>query len=214
MKIAIPLLLAAACTFAQAQSVTLTGSIGTRAIVIIDGSAPRTMAPGETFKNVRLVSMQGDQAVIEASGKRVVLAMGSPVSVGSSNGGGGGSGGSRIVLNVDSRGHFMTPGTINGRTVNFMLDTGATTVAMSAADATRIGIDFQKGTPVQMNTANGIAQGYRLQLSSVRVGDVEVYDVEAIVSQQPMPYVLLGNSFIGRFSMRRDAEQLVLDKRF
>jgi aspartyl protease family protein len=213
MKRAVALLLGAASTLAFGQSVTLTGTIGTRAIVIIDGAPPRTMAPGETVKNVKLVALQGDSAVIEAAGKRLVLRMDSPVSVGST-GGGGGSGGSRIVLNADSRGHFMTPGAINGRTVSFMLDTGATTVAMSAADATRIGLDFQKGTPVQMNTANGIAQGYRLRLSSVRVGDVEVYDVEAIVSQQPMPYVLLGNSFIGRFSMRRDAEQLVLEKRF
>lgn len=65
-----------------------------------------------------------------------------------------------------------------------------------------------------MNTANGVAQGYRLRLDSVRVGDVEVRDIDAIVSQQPMPFVLLGNSFINRFSMRRDAEQMVLERRF
>ena len=212
MKRALALLLCAASTFAFGQSVTLTGTIGTRAIVIIDGAPPRTMAPGETVKNVKLVSLQGDSAVIEAAGKRLVLRMDSPVSVGPMVG--GGSGGSRIVLNADSRGHFMTQGAINGRSVSFMLDTGATTIAMSAADATRIGLDYEKGTPVQMNTANGIALGYRVRLSSVRVGDVEVYDVEAIVSQLPMPYVLLGNSFIGRFSLRRDAEQMVLEKRF
>ena len=108
----------------------------------------------------------------------------------------------------------MAQGAINGRSVTFMLDTGATNVAMSAADAQRIGLDFSKGQPVRMNTANGVAQGYRLTLNSVRVGDVEVYDVEAIVSQQPMPYILLGNSFISRFSMRRDADQMVLEKRF
>jgi aspartyl protease family protein len=196
---------------AHAQSVTLTGTIGSRAILVVGGGAPRTVAVGETVQGVKLVSLQADQAVVEAGGKRATLRMDTPLSIG---GNGGGSGGSRIVLNADSRGHFMTPGTINGRSVSFMLDTGATTVAMSAADATRIGIDFQKGTPVQMNTANGVALGYRLRLASVRVGDVEVYDIDAIVSQQPMPYVLLGNSFIGRFSLRRDAEQLVLDKRF
>lgn len=214
MKIAIALLLAAAGTLAQAQAVMLTGTIGSRAILVVNGSAPRTVAPGESLQGVKLVSVQGDQAVVETGGKRVVLRMDSPVSVGGSGGGGGGPGGSRIVLNADSRGHFMAPGAINGRPVSFMLDTGATTVALSAADATRIGIDFQKGTPVQMNTANGVALGYRLRLASVRVGDVEVYDVDAIVSQLPMPYILLGNSFIGRFSMRRDADQMVLDKRF
>jgi aspartyl protease family protein len=196
---------------AQSNSVMLTGTIGSRAILVVNGAAPKTVSVGEKVQNVRLVSLQDGQAVVESGGQRISLRMDTPVSVG---GNGGGGGGSRIVLNADSRGHFMTPGAINGRSVSFMLDTGATTVAMSAADATRIGLDFQKGTPVRMNTANGVAAGYRLRLDSVRVGDVEVRDIEAIVSEQPMPYVLLGNSFIGRFSMRRDAEQMVLERRF
>jgi len=204
--------LAAACLAAQAQSVMLTGTIGSRAILVIDGGAPRTVAVGERVQGVRLLALQEGQATVEVDGQRVALRMDAPVSIGGAGGGGGG--GSRIVLNADSRGHFLTPGTINGRSVTFMLDTGATTVALSAADATRLGIDYQKGTPVRVNTANGVTPGYRLRLASVRVGDVEVRDVDAIVSQQPMPFVLLGNSFIGRFSMRRDAEQMVLERRF
>jgi aspartyl protease family protein len=208
----LPVLLAAAGGFAQAQSVMLTGTIGSRAILIVDGSAPKTVAVGETFQGVKLLSLAAEQATVEAGGKRVALRMDQPVSIGGNGGGGGG--GTRIVLPVSSGGHFMTQGAINGRSVNFMLDTGATTVALSAADAQRIGLDFSKGQPVRVNTANGVAQGWRVRLNSVRVGDVEVYDVEAIVSQQPMPYVLLGNSFISRFSMRRDTDQMVLEKRF
>jgi aspartyl protease family protein len=208
----LPMLLTAACGFAHAQSVMLTGTIGSRAILIVDGSAPKTVAVGETFQGVKLLSMTPEQATVEAGGKRVALRMDQPVSIGSA--GGGGSGGTRIVLPASSGGHFMTQGAINGRSVNFMLDTGATTVALSAADAQRIGLDFSKGRPVRVNTANGTAQGYLVRLNSVRVGDVEVYDVEAIVSPQPMPHVLLGNSFISRFSMRRDADQMVLEKRF
>ncbi|RYF59779.1 MAG: TIGR02281 family clan AA aspartic protease [Comamonadaceae bacterium] len=204
--------LLALCAGAQAQSVMLTGSIGSRAILVIDGGAPRTLAPGQTVQGVKLLSMQGDQAVIEAAGQRSTLRMDAMVSLGGTGASGGG--GSRIVLTADSRGHFMTPGTINGRTVSFMLDTGATTIAMSAADAQRIGLDFSKGQPVQMRTANGIATGYRVRLNSVRLGDVEVFDVEGIVSQQAMPFILLGNSFLNRFSMRRDAEQMVLERRF
>ncbi|MDQ7956100.1 MAG: TIGR02281 family clan AA aspartic protease [Rhodocyclaceae bacterium] len=203
--------LLAACASAAAQSVTLTGSIGSRAILMVDGGAPRTVAPGETVQGVKLIAMQGDQAVVESGGKRLTLRMDSPVSIG---GAARSAGGTRIVLPVDSRGHFMTQGAINGRSVNFMLDTGATSVALSLADAQRIGLDYAKGQPVQINTANGVTGGWRVKLSSVRVGDVEVYDVDAVVSQQPMPFVLLGNSFIGRFSMRRDADQMVLEKRF
>ena len=206
------LLFAAACALAQAQSVTLTGTIGSRAILIVNGGAPKTLAIGESFQGVKLVSLQGEQATVEAEGKRVALRMDTPVSIG--GGGSAGGGGTRIVLPASSGGHFMAQGAINGRSVNFMLDTGATTIALSAADAQRIGLDFSKGQPVRMNTANGMSQGYRVKLGSVRVGDVEVYDVDAIVSPEPMPYILLGNSFISRFSMRRDADQMVLEKRF
>ena len=196
---------------ALAQSITLTGTIGSRAILIVNGGAPRTVAVGETLQGVRLVSLQGEQAVVDADGKRVTLRMDTPVGIG---GAPRSAGGTRIVLPVSSGGHFMTQGAINGRPVSFMLDTGATSVAMSAADAVRIGLDYEKGQPVRVSTANGVAPGYRVKLNSVRVGDVEVFDVEAIVSQQPMPFVLLGNSFIGRFSMRRDADQMILEKRF
>lgn len=204
-------LLAACCTAAQAQSVTLTGTIGSRAILIVDGSTPKTVAIGETFKGVKLLSLAGERATVEAAGKKVSLGMDTPTSIGGSGGGGGGT---RIVLPVGSGGHFLTQGTINGKTVNFMVDTGATTVALSAADAQRIGLDYSKGQPVMINTANGSAPGYRLQLDSVRIGDVEVYNIDAIVAQQPMPYVLLGNSYISHFSMRRDADQMVLEKRY
>lgn len=190
----------------------LTGTIGNRAILIVNGGAPKTVAVGESHQGVRLLSLQAGQAVVESGGQRATLRMDTPVSIG--GGGPGGGSGNRIVLPADSRGHFMTQGAINGRTVNFMLDTGATTVALSAADAQRIGLDYSKGRPVQMNTANGVSRGYLLRLASVRVGDVEVYDIDATVSQQPMPYVLLGNSFINRFSMRRDADQMVLEKRY
>ena len=95
-----------------------------------------------------------------------------------------------------------------------MVDTGATGVAMSAADAERAGINYKGGQPVQMSTANGVTQGFRVKLGSVRVGDVEVYDIDAVVSPQPMPYMLLGNSFLTRFQMIRENDQMTLVKRF
>jgi aspartyl protease family protein len=210
--LAVALLLAGGALAHAADSVLLTGTIGNRAILIVNGSAPKTVAVGETFQGVKLVALHAQQATVEASGKRIALSMDTPASIGGAGPGGGDA--KRIVLPADSRGHFMTQGAINGRAVSFMLDTGATTVAMSAADAQRIGLDYSKGQRVRINTANGVANGYRLRLSSVRVGDVEVYDIDAIVSEQSMPYVLLGNSFINRFSMRRDLDELILEKRY
>lgn len=206
--------LAAAFGAAHAQSVTLTGTIGSRAILIVDGGAPKTVAVGETYQGVKLLSLQGEQATVEAAGKKLALRMDTPVSLGGSGASSGGGSGTRIVLTAGSGGHFLTQGAINGKAVSFVLDTGATAVALSEADAQRIGLDFSKGQPMMLSTANGVAKGFRVKLDSVRVGDVEVYDVDAIVSPESMPYVLLGNSFINHFSMRRDADQMVLEKRY
>jgi aspartyl protease family protein len=208
-----PLLILIAATVAHTQSVTLSGMVGSKALLIVDGSAPKIVAAGEDFKGVKVISTQGDTAVLMVEGKRLNVRVGdAPASVGAQAG--SKSSGSKIVLTAGDGGHFLAAGSINGKSVQFMVDTGATTVAMGSAEAKRMGIDYAAGKPVRMNTANGQALGYLLTLNSVRIGDVEVQNVEAIVSQQAMPYVLLGNSFLTRFSMRRDNDQMVLERRF
>ncbi|WP_068833724.1 retropepsin-like aspartic protease family protein [Polaromonas jejuensis] len=197
----------------QAQSVALAGMLGSKALLVVDGGAPKSVAAGETYQGVKVISTSGDQAVIEQSGKRHTLRVGeAPVSTGGNTAAAGR--GTRIVLTESGGGHFMTAGQINGRAVQFMVDTGATSVAMSTADADRAGISYQNGQPVRMSTANGITQGFRVRLNSVRVGDVEVYDVDAVVVPQAMPYMLLGNSFLSRFQMKRENNLMTLDKRY
>ena len=117
------------------------------------------------------------------------------------------------MLAGDSRGHFVSQGQINGRAMQFMVDTGATTVAIGQPDAERMGLNYKKGQPVRMSTANGVTQGWRLRLDTVRIGDVQVYGIDAVVTPQPMPYVLLGNSFLTGFQMTRHNDQMVLEKR-
>jgi len=207
--------LVAACLLgsAWAASVTLTGMLGNRALLIVDGGAPKGVAPGETHQGVRVLSTRGDEAVLEVGGKRLTLRVGdAPASVGArANADGGGN---KVVLTANAGGHFMASGSINNRPTQFMVDTGATQVAMGAAEAERLGIAYTSGQPVRLNTANGQVQGYRLRLDSVRLGDVNVYGVDAVVTPQPMPYVLLGNSFLTRFQMRRDADQMTLERRY
>lgn len=201
------------CTSAFAQSVSLQGMLGNRALLIVDGSPPKTVAPGDTFKGVKVVSTSGDRALVEIGGKRHTLRVGeAPASVGGS--GGGAPAGHRIVLTAGSGGHFLTEGSINGRAAYFMVDTGATSIGMGAADAERLGIDYKSGQPVRMGTANGVALGWRVKLASVRIREVEVRDVDATVAPQPMPYILLGNSFLNRFQMKRENDLMVLERRY
>lgn len=198
---------------AWAQSVAINGTLGNKALLIVDGGFPKAVAVGEVHKGIKVVAIQGEQITLEMGGKRQVLRVGdAPASVGS--GAGEQLSGGRVVLTAGPGGHFLTDGQINGRTVQFMVDTGATTVAMSVADAKRIGLNYQNGQPVQMSTANGVTQGWRVTLNTVRVGDVMVSGVEAVVTPGGMPYVLLGNSFLSRFQMNRNNDQMVLERRF
>ena len=198
---------------AWAQSVAINGTLGNKAVLIVDGGFPKAVAVGEVHKGIKVLAIQGEQITLEMGGKRVSMRVGdAPASVGS--GAGAQLSGGRVVLTAGPGGHFMSEGQINGRTVQFMVDTGATTIAMSVADAKRIGLNYQNGQTVQMSTANGVTEGWRVTLNTVRVGDVMVSGVEAVVSPGSMPYVLLGNSFLSRFQMNRNNDQMVLERRF
>ncbi len=200
-------------TSAWSQSVAINGTLGNKALLIVDGGFPKAVAVGEMHKGIKVVAIQGEQITLEMGGKRQTLRVGdAPASVGS--GAGEQLSGNRVVLAAGPGGHFLTAGQINGRAVQFMVDTGATTIALSVADANRIGLNYQNGQPVQMSTANGVTQGWRITLNTVRVGDVMVSGVDAVVTPVGMPYVLLGNSFLSRFQMNRNNDQMVLERRF
>ena len=185
--------------------------MGSKALLVIDGGTPKAVAAGEAHQGIKVISVAGEQAVLDIKGQRVNMRVGdAPVSQGARP---GGTNGSRIVLTQGSGGHFFAQGLVNGRTVQFMVDTGATTIALGASDAKRMGIDYQKGQPVRMGTANGVAQGWLIKLNRVKIADVEVYEVDAVVGPD-MPYALLGNSFLSRFNMNKTIDQMVLEKRF
>ncbi|HUR89966.1 MAG TPA: retropepsin-like aspartic protease [Ramlibacter sp.] len=198
---------------ACAQSVQLQGMLGNKALLVVDGGTPRIVAPGETVKGVKVLSTSGDLAVVEVDGKRQTLRVGeAPSSIGASGSAPGS--GSKIVLTAGSGGHFMTPGRINGQQVQFMVDTGATAIAMGEAEATRLGVKYKEGRVGISSTANGPVTTYVVKLASVRVGDVEVREVDAMVVPAFMPYILLGNSFLGRFQMKRENDLMVLERRY
>jgi len=198
---------------AQGQTVVLSGILGGKALLVVDGGPPRSVAPGQSHQGVKVVGVQAGQAVVEVGGARQTLRLGDgPVSAHPAEGEAGDQ--RRIVLHAGSNGHFRTPGQINGRTVNFIVDTGASVVSLSVTDAEAIGLPYKSGQTVQVGTANGVTVGWRIMLPSVRLGSVDVYNVEALVTPASMPYVLLGNSYLTRFQMTRTNDQMVLERRY
>jgi aspartyl protease family protein len=212
MKRPVAALLALFCAAgAAAQTVSMGGSLGSNALLVIDGK-PRSVAVGATIEGIRLVSVTGNDAIVEIKGKRVLLRLGdAQVNLGGKASEGGGK---QIVLTAQSGGHFHAIGAINGQSVRFLVDTGATMVAMDKYEAERLGVDYKNGRRGMSRTANGDMPVYATKLASVRIGDVQVYDVDAIVSQAPMPYILLGNSFLTRFQMKRENDVMTLDLRY
>jgi aspartyl protease family protein len=203
-------LMAAWCGPGAAQSVQFAGSMGAKALLVIDGQA-HTLAVGETRAGVKLVSVADGVAQVERQGQASTLRLGAaPVALG---GAARPSGAREIVVTAGAGGHFFVPGSINGRAVQFMVDTGATSVAIGQAEAERLGLDWRNGQRALSSTANGPVPVQLLTLSSVRVGEVQVANVSAIVMPAPMPYILLGNSFLTRFQMRRENDVMRLELR-
>ena len=182
-----------------------------KAVVVIDGGAPRVLAVGQKpVEGVTLISSDRESATLVIDGQKRTLRIGQHQS-----GPAASSSRQSATLTADPRGHFVVDGQINGGAVRFLVDTGATAVSLSSADATRLGIDYRKGQPGFMGTANGTVVAYRVKLDTVRVGDIVANNVDAAVLEgNPMQFVLLGMSFLNRMEMKREGQTMVLIRRF
>lgn len=193
----------------QAQpvaSVTLAGRMGERALLVVNGT-PYTVAVGAAGGGVKLLRWQGDEAEIDVAGVRSRLRIGgTPSQLGS----GAVAPQREIVMAAGQGGHFTPEGAINGRPARFMVDTGATLVSIGRDEAVRLGLDLSGASRGVSQTANGPVPVQIVVLDRVRVAGVEVTNVGAAIVPQTLPYVLLGNSFLSRFQMRRDNDIMQL----
>lgn len=206
------LLLAAVSSLgtAQAADISVLGLFPGKTLLVIDGAPPKIYNAGDKLSDgVLLVAVDNAGATVDDHGRRSVLALGQYVGNGEA-----GSGQGSVTLPADSMGHFIANGQINGVGVRMMVDTGASLVAIPGGEALRIGIDYHKGRMVNISTANGNSVGYRVRIDKIRIGDLEVFQVDAVVQESGLPFILLGNSFLNRCDMQRNAQQLKLTKRF
>jgi aspartyl protease family protein len=192
------------------SQVQLNGTLGARAaLLVIDGEA-RTVEVGASVKGVKLVALEDVRAVVEVGGRRQTLTLGaspgrimSPAPVQR-----------QITLPMGAGGHYTTIGTINGQVTSFLVDTGATTIAISQIEAEKLGLRYLSGKRIVTHTANGTVPAYLIELAVVQIGSVQVRNVDAIVIPGQMSHVLLGNSFLNRFQMRRENDVMTLELRY
>jgi aspartyl protease family protein len=210
MPAIIALLLWLACGGAVAADVALIGVIGDKAAVLaVDGGDPKTVKVGQSWNGITVLSVVKDRATVEIEGRRRVLQQGqhyrgaAPIAERA-----------QVTLAAGPGGHFVGEGAVNGNPVRFLVDTGATSIALPASEADRLGIDYRKGPRALSNTANGTVAVYRVSLDIVRLGDIELRSVDAVVFEQGLDTALLGMSFLNRVEMRREGQTMTLIRRF
>ena len=195
---------------AGATDVTVAGLFPNKAVVQIDGGSLQTLSVGQkSAEGVLLVAVDGDGATFDIQGKRVTLGMGhARMPAGSSPA-------ASAVLYPDTSGHYISDGQVNGMTIRFLVDTGATHVTLPAREARRLGLDYRKGRRGMTNTANGNAPVYLIKLESVSLGNITVYGVDAVVMEsENLSQPLLGMTFLNRMDMKRAGDIMTLTQRY
>ena len=182
-----------------------------KAMVMIDGKRRLLKLNKPSPEGVLLISANSHEAVIEANGERQTYTLGGHVSSSFSKP-------ELLTAKIwrNSSGAYTTVGSVNGRTVDFLVDTGASAVALYADEARRLGIPFKlEGKRIGVSTANGLAYAYEITLDRVQVGDITLTQVRGFVIDGGGPgRALLGMSFLNRVTMEDQGAVLLLHKKF
>ncbi len=200
----------------HAVELNLVAIMGDKAMVEIDGSKPKLLGSGQSASGAKLVSVANGTAVFDINGQKKTLSMDNRVFKSSGTPSTGEEGnGKKIILFAESGGHFYANITINGMSFRGMIDTGATTLAISGVSARQASIDPKKGTPGYARTAAGVVPFYKVVVNEVKFAGIPLYNVETGVSSDDSPHMpLIGMNILGRFVMERDGDKLILTKRF
>jgi aspartyl protease family protein len=197
--------------------VNVVGLFSNKVIVTINGGSPQSLSAGQTSNGVKLISADSNSGTFMIEGKRQVLKMGQAASVGASAASAASDGGtnSPVSLYADSAGHFYGNLSINGASLKYVVDTGATTVALNSGDAKYAKIDYEKGEKVNMSTANGVVEAYLVTLNTLKIGTIVLNNVQATVLEGGSPpVVLLGMSAQNRLDVKRENSIMTLTKKY
>lgn len=193
---------------AGAQSVAWAGSMGDRVLLVIDGRA-QVVRAGSEVAGVRVHRVGGSEVEYEVGGVRQRLsAGGAPVALGAVPG----AVPVTLVLEVSGDQLFHAACKVNGKPVGGVVDTGASQVSMSTSRAAALGVDWARGRPMMIQTANGQVKGWGVRLERLNVGGLEARDVEAVVLDTDLPHLLVGNSFLRRFRVLTEDGRLTVTR--
>ena len=194
-----------------APDVRVVGLFNDQAVLQINGRQHVLKAGQTSPEGVKLLEADSESAVLQIEGERVEARLDGRVSARKQ-----GSTAREVQVWRNTSGMYTTVGSINGLPVSFLVDTGATQVAMNAAQARRLGIDYRvTGSPAEVTTASGVERAWMVSLDSVKVGELEVRNVQAVVLDGAQPQTtLLGMSYLGRMRITNDGQLMTLQKKY
>ncbi len=191
------------------RQISVQALFGDKVMLLINGQR-HTLAVGQpAVEGVRAIDVNPHRAILEVGGRRYTYEPGAAVSLNFNRPQ------QRVeTLYADRMGMFRRTGSINGRTVEFMVDTGATMVAMNRQQASRLGIDYRRGRAGAVNTASGVVHAYHVKLKSISLGAIKRQHVDALVidGDHPGP-ILLGMSFLDALKVEKTGDSLTLKQR-
>lgn len=217
MRYALASLLIFCSLTAQAVEINLVAIMGNRVMVEVDGGKPKMLAPGQSLNEVTLISLSDGAATFEVAGKKQTLTMSNRSYKATTNQAvaSEAKGGKTIMLSASEGGHFFAQLTLNGTPVRGLIDTGATTLAISSRLAKAANVNFTGATSGYAQTAQGIVVTRHVKINTLRFGDLLLYNVDATVLEGDFPTSpLIGMNILQRFTMQREADRLLLTQRY
>ncbi len=195
---------------AEEMDIVVVGLFANQAVVEVNGERHLLKVGKSTAEGIKLISANSTEAVLEVKGKKQTFPLGDRISTDFSP-----PPEQPEVSLWPTDGMYLTTGTVNGYNVDFLVDTGASAVALNAATARRLGIDFYRGEQVGVRTASGTGYGYKVTLDYVQIDDIKLYNVAAVVLDGPEPSTaLLGMSFLGQLDIEHNGERLDLRQKY
>lgn len=181
-----------------------------RALLTIDGQARMLRVGQRSPEGVRLLSASASEAVVEVGGQRRTLTLSREIGAAYVE-----PARRQVAVPRNAHGQYRVGGTINGHSTTLLVDTGANVVALSSADAGRMGIDYRRdGTPSAVRTAAGVVPAWSVTLDRVETGGILVRNVQATVIEGAHPSPpLLGMSWLSRVGLREEQGVLYLQER-
>jgi len=191
------------------ETIYVVGLFPGKVVLMIDGEQ-KIIRQGSEVNGVRYIKPSNEDVVLEIDGIQKIYKMGMAISTSFKK-----PVVKRKTIYANKRGMFLSVGSINGQPIRFLVDTGATTVAMSSVHAKKLNIKYRlEGKQTTASTASGIAKAYRVNLKAVKVGEIEQKNVVGLVIDGGFPReILLGMSFLNRLKVEKSGAVMTLESR-